>query len=60
MMEEISEIVQGKKKIIIHRHASGESKVIEAMQVILGPGWHYVGDQEEEINKLKSDINKNG
>jgi hypothetical protein len=46
-----STIVNGKRRIIITRSASGVSKVKEAILVVMGPGWEFPEDTQKEQRK---------
>lgn len=61
MLEKRSEIIDGKKKIIITREASGVDKTKEAVLRVMGPGWRYKDDEdkaEENYNKEIDVIDK--
>lgn len=40
-MQARSEIIDGKKRIIIIRKSSGVDKTKEAVLKVMGPGWEY-------------------
>lgn len=53
IMEMKTKIIHGKRRIIMNFEATGEDKVKEAIQIVLGPQWHYVEDEKESKKEMK-------
>lgn len=44
-------IMNGKRKMIIIRSASGEDKIKDAILLVMGPGWEFPEDTQKEQKK---------
>lgn len=50
-MEARVEIVDGKRRVVFTRRASGVDKMKEAVLLVMGPGYKFKDEEEQEVNK---------
>jgi hypothetical protein len=51
LMEARVEIVDGKRRVVFTRRASGVDKMKEAVLLVMGPGYKFKDEEEQEVNK---------